>query len=253
MFKKLFGGKNEQSLNGEENHQLNDIGIPQRGENATKKLLEVGSPGNREEIIAKSQELVEGKMTIQTGQNGGSPLMPNNLEPKREQRNLAQPLPVIQINNHKEGNPSSDSVEINNDYITPDERFYTEPTLTVNNEEIEEELLETTKKDNIISSAEQDDLEEQEIAAIIAAYDNDPLAETGSIITGNTKSKTTVRIVYDEDEKIYSSIFNFKIPLAKFIENYDSEVASLGYSSAIDEEGRYITLNPSKCYSIEIY
>lgn len=259
MFKKLFS-KHEPDNNNESNYSI-DSDIPQRGERAAEKLLGNNkNPSDREEIIAKSKALVEGhKMGLKIGPNNNNPIIPNNLEISVPKRNVTQPLPVIEINNNKEF--VEEEEHIDSTYITTDEKFYTEPNAKTKPVEYEledqqgitEEYYDDIPSDQVRTSEEQASEDERNFDEILAALEAEPFGETERILNGNVKSSTTVRVVYDEFGRLENRIYNFDIPLSKFIENYDMEIASLGYSTAIDEEGKQVTINPSLCCTIEIY
>ncbi|MBD8523901.1 hypothetical protein [Lysinibacillus fusiformis] len=258
MFKKLFS-KHEPDNNNESNYNI-DTDIPQRGERAAEKLLcDNKTPSDREEIIAKSKALVEG-----IGPNKNNPIIPNNLEFSVPKRNVTQPLPVIEINNNKEFVVEVEHID--STYITPDEKFYTEPKAKEKPLEYELEDPEgiptqgiikedyvAIPSDQVRTSEEQDKEDDRDFDEILAALEEEPFGETERILKGNVKSSTTVRVVYDELGRLANNLYKFNIPLSKFIENYDMEVASLGYSTAIDEEGKHVTINPSLCCTIEIY
>ncbi|MEV6689053.1 MULTISPECIES: hypothetical protein [Bacillati] len=273
MFKKLFS-KHEPENNNESNSSI-DTDIPQRGERAAEKLLcDNKNPSNREEIIAKSKALVGGhnigpnveehKMGYNIGPNNNNPIIPNNLEFSVPKRNVTQPLPVIEINNNKEF--VEEEEHIDSTYITPDEKFYTEPIAKVKPLEYElecpqgnptqgiiKEAYVVIPSDQVRTSEEQATEDDRSFDEILAALEDEPFGETERILKGNVKSSTTVRVVYDELGRLANNLYKFNIPLSKFIENYDMEVASLGYSTAIDEEGKQVTINPSLCCTIEIY
>ncbi|SPU40743.1 Uncharacterised protein [Lysinibacillus capsici] len=272
MFKKLFS-KHDPDNNNESNYSF-DNDIPQRGERAAEKLLGNNkNPSDREEIIAKSKALVEGhkmelkigpnveghKTGLKIGPNNNNPIIPNNLEISVPKRNVTQPLPVIEINNNKEF--VEEEEHIDSTYITPDEKFYTEPNAKTKPVEYEledqqgitEEDYDDIPSDQVRTSDEQATEDDRNFDEILAALEAEPFGETERILKGNVKSSTTVRVVYDEYGRLENRIYNFDIPLSKFIENYDMEIASLGYSTAIDEEGKQVTINPSLCCTIEIY
>lgn len=268
MFKKLFS-KHEPESNNESNYSI-DSNIPQRGERAAEKLLcDNKNTSNREEIIAKSKALVEGhkigpnveghKMGYKIGPNNNNPIIPNNLEFSVPKRNVTQPLPVIEINNSKEFEEEEEHID--STYITPDEKFYTEPKAKEKPLEYElEDPQGITKEDYVAipsdqvrSSEEQATEDDRSFDEILAALEDEPFGETERILKGNVKSSTTVRVVYDELGRLANNLYKFNIPLSKFIENYEMEIASLGYSTAIDEEGKQVTINPSLCSTIEIY
>lgn len=255
-----------------------EMEIPQRAATATKELeaqvlnsntnndnKAAHQVSNREAIIAKSRQLTEHRMeeSAPTGSTKEyrSPLMATALEqPSLETVNQST-VPLIEVNNPSD--ETMDSEIMNRDYITNDEILYTQshsqhtqnnvvPNDPGNDADVVYPVHEIGEGGGN-NPGKLDIDEEAEIAEIIAQWEEDPYADASD--TGNEAigKLTTVKVIYDNAEFIETATFQFNMPLSIFIDAYEMEIASQGYFSAKDINGTYVTVNPNKCFTIEIF
>lgn len=281
--KKIFPRNSEKNslTNQAEFIEQDDTVIPPRAANATKELEgqsiqsktnDGAVPGGQNEIdrnaiIAKSRELVEHKIDGPDSHRGNkpysSPLMASTLEqPKSEIKNQ-NAVPFIKVNNEVE---TMDSELINREYITNDEILYTQS----NQQQLQQDVLSIPSGHGMSEAntyptfengdgaiykpgGEVDIDEEAEIAAMIEQLEQDPYADATELGKDKVSKTTSVKVVYDHAEFIDTATYQFQMPISIFLDAYDMEISTRGYFSAKDINGTYVTVNPNKCYTIEIY
>lgn len=250
-----------------------DDGIPPRAATATKVLeeqalqtnknnedLPTTPTANRESIIAKSKQIVEHN-TMETKLQEApkvysSPLNATSFEqPNLESINPSS-LPLIQVDN--DGEDVMDIEIMNREHITYDEKLYKPSNIHHRNDysalnESEGHSLNVFPPKSDFGNGDNLDTEDAEIAAIIAQLEDDPYTDANKFGEAIVVKQTLVNVVYDNVESIKSVTYQFGIPFSQFLDIYEMEVASQGYFCSVDVNGTHVTLNPNKCYTIEIF
>lgn len=255
----------------EQEQEQGETGIPPRALTATKELEEqveksnnegmaVTQVTNRDAIIAKSKQLTDQRVK-EVAMPGNtkeyrSPLMATSLEQHNLETVHQSAVPVIEVNNL--GEETMDSVIINSEYITKDEELYTQEKTHSNPNNSNSHRTDSYPVNDIMyegngTTVDPDIDEDAEIAAIMEQLDKDPYADTSEFGKEIVEKSTSVKVVYDHNESVKTVTYHFGIPISKFLDIYEMEVASQGYFCSEDVNGTHVTVNPNKCYTIEIF
>jgi len=98
------------------------------------------------------------------------------------------------------------------------------------------------------------DYSDADMSIIMANLEEDPFQETEELLDSHRGKKyVDVIVVYDEQNTIAQSIYRFETPsFTTFYEKWTEELYRLGTFTQQDVNGRLVTINPSKCYTVEI-
>ena len=135
-----------------------------------------------------------------------------------------------------------------------------EDALVTNRSYVEEEVLYSNAEDefrgNVSSYTKLKP--EDEVLELLERIESEEDEEDELIIRQieneikQVKARTSVSIVYDENESVKRRTFHLNEERVEFEAKYYLEVDTYGYFTGKDERGATIQINPSKCYTVEI-